>query len=487
MQNTKTMNCAWMLFGILAVLSICLSHPIQMQAQCSGSTGNPAVYAKCGTGGTIGIQGSSAYIDASVIPGTGAKTDVCARINAVLQSSTVTYPTAGAVIDARGVGSGTTQVCSISPWGGTAPTGGWRPATILLPSGVIVIPAGWTLPNETRIIGENAGPRSGTTDGVTTIQACVTGTTGCSANLSGTLITMGSSVAAYNCPSTGCIGVGVQDLWLDGNGLSVNGISNTFSEDLSYVKHVNLYQIVGTGMGLSGTSQNSGPYTDIGFSLGSSTAAAGTTCAHILSVSTRGIHGLTCTGNTSGSGTIPTSAVVLDTSNSSIEDVEIQGFGNGILVGENASAQNDVLLNIRGGTNVSKVIAIANVSGNTVSDISVIAASNGGNTSSTTIQDNRTSPASSITASTVAIYVLGNPIDASGTAFGYTRFTTAIGQPTWAVGSSTPSPTTGCTVGSLYSNTSGSGTGTSINTWYVCTPKSSNKCSSSASCWTPIG
>jgi hypothetical protein len=482
-MSGKRLTWNWMFVGTLAALGW-LSWPTRMDAQCSGNLGNTGVYANCAAGSGIGVQGSAAYIDASYVTGTASKFDVCAKINAVLKSSG--YPTAGAVIDARGVGSGTAQVCSISPWGGTAPSGGWRPATILLPSGIIVIPAGWILPNATRIIGENAGPNTSATDGVTTIQACVTSTTGCSSNLSGAMITMGSSSASYNCPSAGCIGVGVEDLWLDGQGLSINGISNTVSQELSYVKHVNLYQIIGTGLGLSGTSQNSGPYTDIGFALGAGTAAAGTTCVHISGVETRGIHGLTCVGNI-GSGTVPSSAVILDASNNSIEDAEIQGFGTGILIGQNSNAQNDVLLNIRGGLNVSTVVAITSVSGKIVSNISIMAASDGGNTSAVTIQDNRTTPASTITAPTVAMYVLGSPIDANGSPIGYTRFTTAIGQPTWGVGSSIPSPLTGCTVGSLYSNTSGSGTGTSINTWYVCTPKSTNKCSSTASCWTPIG
>src|SRR4029077_16877456 len=181
----------------------------------------------------------------------------------------------------------------------------------------------------------------------------------CAANFSGNMITMGSSVTSFNCPSAVCIGVGVEDLWLDGKGLTINGISNSVSQELSYVKHVNLYQIVGTGIAISGTSQNSGPYTDIGFSLGTAPPASTTACAHIITASTRGIHGLTCTGNLS-SGTIPTSAVLLDASNNSIEDVTVQGFKNAVLIGSNASAQDDVLLNIRGGTNVSTVVGITN-------------------------------------------------------------------------------------------------------------------------------
>lgn len=467
----------------VVVILVGLACPTRTQAQCPFSLGNTGAYASCGTG--INPKGSAAYIDASVFTRTDGKTDVCAKINAVYLSTSSPYPTAGAVIDARGVlppAATGLQVCTISPWAGTPPSGKWPPATILLPAGTIAIPSGWVLPNETRIVGENGGSSAAGTAGLTTIQACLTTTSGCpSSNFSGTMITMGNSVAINNCQSTGCIGIGVEDLWLDGKGLSVTGISNTFSTDLSYVRHVNLYQIIGVGLTVASTSQNSGPYTDVGFSLGTATAVANTVCAHITNVSTRGIHGLTCTGNV-GTGTIPSNAVVLDASNNSIEDVEIQGFGNGVLIGQNDSAQNDALLNISGGTNVSNVISITNVSGKTVSDISIVGVTNG-NGSAKTIQDARTSPATTISAPTVGLYVLGDPVDSSGSPIGYTRFTTAVGVPTWAVGGSTPSPTTGCTVGSLYSNAQGSGTN---KTWFVCLPK--NKCTpNTATCWTPIG
>jgi len=478
---TSTTKLAASSMFVLAFIVFGLTCPVHMQAQCSFSEGNTAVYAACGTG--INPQGSAAYIDASVFTGTGSKTDVCAKVNAVLLSST--YPAAGAVIDARGIlpSSGTTQACSISPWGGTPTSGTWPPATLLLPAGIIAIPAGWVLPNKTRIIGQNAGSTSSGTAGTTTIQACLTTTTGCptGSDFSGTLITMGSSATVNNCPSTGCIGIGVQDLWLDGEGLSINGIANTFSEEMSFVSHVNLYQIVGTGLGVSGTSTNSGPYSDIGFAIGSATPVADTICAHIVNVSTRGIHGLTCTGYT-GTGTIPSNAVIIDASNNTIEDVEVEGFGTAVEIGENDSAQNDAFINIVGSTNVSTVISITKVSGKNVSDISIMAASNGGG-SAQTISDARSTPSTSVTAATVAIYVLGDPVDAAGSPIGYTRFTTAVGQPTWVVGAATPSPATGCTVGSTFSNAQGSG---SDKTLFVCLPK--NKCSpTTATCWTPIG
>ena len=79
-------------------------------------------------------------------------------------------------------------------------------------------------------------------------------------------------------------------------------------------------------------------------------------CAN-FSVSTRGIHGLTCNTTVTGSN-MPLAAVLLDGSNNSIEDVQILGFKNGILVGKNAAAQNDVAPNISGNSGVTNVIHI---------------------------------------------------------------------------------------------------------------------------------
>ena len=471
----NSMRFASGLMFMMALVVAVLSSSSRAQT-CTKAAGETAVYASC-SGGT-NLQGSSAYIDTVGL--TGGTGDVCAQINTALKSA----PAAGAVIDARGVlGSGGIQLCSASPWTGTPSSGHWPPATILLPAGVIVIPGQWILPNQTRIIGHNAGPASAGGAGNTTIRACVKGVNGCTAAFSGSeMIVMGSSATVDNCASTGCTGIGIEDLWLDGQGIaSLSGLYNNFAVDLSYAKHVNLYQILGNGLWLTGTSQNSGPYTDIGFSLGSASATS-TVCVRIANVATRGVHGLTCSGSSS---TEPNYAVVLDASSTSIEDVEIQNFKTGVLVGANDPARDDALLNIQGGTNVSTVVSISGGS-NAVSDIAIVGVTNGGNSSATTISDNRTSPATNIKTATVGLYVLGDQVDASGSKLGFSRFTTDPTVPSWSVEGAKPSPLTGCTVGSLYSNSQGTGTGSNIDTWYVCLPK--NKCSpTTATCWTPIG
>jgi len=63
----------------------------------------------------------------------------------------------------------------------------------------------------------------------------------------------------------------VENLSLDGQGQAINGIANANAASSasaaasSYVKNVTLFQIVGTGLSISGNTQGSGPYTNITF------------------------------------------------------------------------------------------------------------------------------------------------------------------------------------------------------------------------------
>jgi hypothetical protein len=130
---------------------------------------------------------------------------------------------------------------------------------------------------------EETIPSSGSTPG-TTIQA--------KSGFSGTMIQFGN--ASPICPSNVCTGISVENLTLDGQGGSaVNGIANAYSQDVSYVNHVGLYQILGTGLAVSGYATNSGPYSNITFDTGGSSGLQQTVCASINGLSgTRGIHGL---------------------------------------------------------------------------------------------------------------------------------------------------------------------------------------------------
>src|SRR6202030_2492546 len=90
----------------------------------------------------------------------------------------------------------------------------------------IIISSLWILPSNTHLIGEGDGIpmySSGTlisTPG-TTIQAA--------SGFSGTMIQFGSSSPV--CPSSGCSGISVENLTLDGQGplgQTVNGIANSY-------------------------------------------------------------------------------------------------------------------------------------------------------------------------------------------------------------------------------------------------------------------
>ena len=86
-----------------------------------------------------------------------------------------------------------------------------------------------------------------------------------------------------------------------------------------------LYQILGTGLSVSGSANNSGPYSNLTFDTGAYSGQNSTVCASITGLTaTRGIHGLSCTSQALNAGT----AILLDASNNSIEDVTIAGVAH---------------------------------------------------------------------------------------------------------------------------------------------------------------
>jgi hypothetical protein len=379
------------------------------------------------------VLGSSAFIDASMF--TASAPNICGILHSILNGAS--YPLTGAVIDARGLNSGNTSMtCTTSPWAGIPSP---PPSTILLPAtgaNPIVIPSTWVLPANTRLIGEGSSIiATGLTPG-TTLQVASTFTA------PGPMIQFGSSSAC-------CSSISVENLTLDGTGGSVNGIVNQNAGDHSYVNNVGLYRILGTGLSVSGTANNSGPYSNITFDLGGYSGNSATVCASINGLSgTRGIHGLTCTSESND----PPAAVLLDSSNNSIEDVRIVGFYDGVLVGANANAQSNVLINIIGDTattGVTPVNAVHISSNHAVTDLSIMGLSNSGLSGTYTLQDDVTGP--HLADPTVGIYALGEA--ASG---GHSRFTTSPNAATWAVGTSAPPTSSTCGRGSLYSCIGGS-------------------------------
>jgi hypothetical protein len=420
----------WIFFGTLVVLLACCStSPTPAAAQ---TPGNNAVY------GASGPTGSAAFIDASAVT---QKSDICWTLYNIISATSPAY--LPAVIDARGINSGLTCAAGNTPWqhGTSYAT---APSVILLPAATITINTTWTVPANTRIVGEGAseGPY------LTILQAAST--------FSGDMIDMGAGNTTFCGASSICQGVAVEHLQVNGAGNShaVNGIVNSYSEDGSYVNDVALFNLGGIGLNILGTyAKNSGPYSNLTCDTGTSSAE----CVQIKGVSgTRGIRGLTCSGPSSYS----LAAVLLDSSNNVIKDVRILGFYDGIRIGSQANAESNALFNILGDTNGRlappvNVVHIESV-GNTVGDLSIMGLVNQG-TNSNSIKDDATTTL--LTDRTLAMYVLGKA--SSG---GYSRFTTSPNAATWAVGTS--APTNPCMRGSLYSNTNAT---SSSYVLYVCT------------------
>jgi hypothetical protein len=330
MKSATKLAPVLIFWGVVIVLVAWFSAcPPPVAAQ--GSQGQDAVY-----NSSNGIVGSSSFIDASMFA-TSADT-FCSTIYKILQPASYS----AAVIDARGFPgtTGANMTCAVgwTPWNNGA-TYLNKPSTILLPATggatptPIIISTPWILPSNTHLIGEGDGiPSSGSTPG-TTIQA--------KSGFSGSMIQFGSASASV-CPLLGsiytCTGISAENLTLDGRSQGINGITNGFAQDSSYVNHVSLFQILGTGLSVSGSANNSGPYSNITFDTGGASGLTSTVCASVNGLNgTRGIHGLSCNSETNDA----SAAVLLDASNNSIEDVRIVGFYDGIRVGKNGVAQSN--------------------------------------------------------------------------------------------------------------------------------------------------
>jgi hypothetical protein len=271
-------------------------------AAAQGSQGQNAVY-----NSSNGIVGSSAFIDASQFASTQQLPNICAVLNFILNPQNGIIRSVGEVIDARGLNSSNTSMqCATSPWAGiTNPP----PSTILLPATTaaapIVISTPWVLPSYTHLIGQG--------DAITSVSPL-----GTTIQVSGTF-SGSSSMIQFGSSSGCCTAISVENLTLDGKAKTgVSGIVNQYAGDLSYVDHVGLYRILGTGLSVSGSANKSGPYSNITFDLGGNSGTNSTTCASINGLTgTRGIHGLTCISENN----VPPAAVLLDSSNNSIEDL----------------------------------------------------------------------------------------------------------------------------------------------------------------------
>jgi hypothetical protein len=474
MRIAKTLLGGWTLFSAVAIAGWFCGSPTLVNAQ-----GDTAVYNSSST-----VTGSSAYIDASVFSG-----DICAQIHTALGN----LPSTGGLIDARGIIPKGSQPCATNPFLNVT-----VPSTVLLPPTFITIETTWTLPGGTKISGE--GPLA------TVLQAC--STTSCTSNFSG-------SVMISMC-SSACTGVSIEHLQLDArNGVTnnqnttwIDAIDNANAQDFSYVDDVILSNVGLIGLNIS--APNSGPYTKINYLAASCNGTQCPACVKIQA-QTRGLHGITCIGdksvssNCNGGNCSGFAGIFVNASNNSIEDVHLEGFWDGIEIGNTGSGStvgNTVVSNVTSGVSgAGPVINTVHICGNnpppsthfgecltpgTVSDVTILAASDispGVNNNTTSIQDDVTgtsiTPPNTSSESFVALYALGEEVGGSTTKQ-YSRFATSpsassgtsapysTAVPTWSVGSGLP-PSSCVTPGALYSNKTGAAPPASPTAVYVCT------------------
>jgi hypothetical protein len=456
MRIARKLVANWMFFATIVVLICWLAalpntaaaqnNQVGWNAVCPGTTGTT-----CGT-----PTPSSSFIDATRFNG-----DICGQIYNALVSVPSSVPAFfHPVIDARGTKASLTCTGSETPWVPTSGTAYTNPSTILLPAGTITISASWVLPSNTKLIGVGAEYTNPQGVPETSIAETPSGFAGPA------LLQMCDATTNQR-----CFGVGISNLSLIGLPrpiFPIDGIDNSNAEEGSFVEHIYMYLISGVGLKLGthptgGTSSHSGPYSDIWDEV-SGASAQTTACVTIAEgAQPRGIHGITCAAD----GT-PNAAIYLDGQNVSLEDVHVEGFVDGIVVGANGNSTSNVALNVTGASSsangpVTNVVHICKqsqhngactTSSGSVTDLSLQAISTGGSTTPITILDDLTS--TTLREPAVGLYVIGEP---NGTG-GISRFTTSPSTANWGVGSGPPG-TGPCTQGSLYSNLAN-------GTLYVC-------------------
>ena len=150
-MRAKISPCTRSLMAFVVIVGLVLVSPSRMAAQ----SGDKGVYNSNNV-----VTESTVWVDASAwwVP---TKSQPWPDLCLILQQNILTYNyntnySNGTVIDARGLAygvSGGTQIgCSVDPFGslqGPPPS-----TTILLPSGNIKIYQTWTIPNNTRLVGD---------------------------------------------------------------------------------------------------------------------------------------------------------------------------------------------------------------------------------------------------------------------------------------------------------------------------------------------
>jgi hypothetical protein len=477
------------------------------------------------TGASGHLAASSAWIDASVFCGTSsggsgsnacgvsggsAPTDVCTIINRALLTGIPSGAT-GAVIDARGVvpppGISTAQQCSGNPFAGFTNSTN-IPIEVLLPASIIGMPTSsgtWILPNNTRL------------KGVGSLTILIDPSTGnCCSGAS--MIQMGPLSSGGVCAPT--YGISVEHLKLQGSTKSGNnyiGIDNECAQASSYVDGVGMVNIPGIGLEVDTLATDSGPYTNLSITSnlnGSNCSGTSASCVD-LEAQTQGLHGLTCIGDqsTSGSAAAGHAGVMVNAGNNSIDDIHVEAYWDGIEIGDtNRAVANVIVSNTFTSTtencvgfSAGYVVNAVHICGPnaankptfgactnntsstpTVSDVAILATSNasiqgGSHTQVTSVDDDvtgtlvagcyMTTCTHNVSPIVTTVYGLGET-DAGG----YSRLATSPANnttygsdstdvPTWGVGVVSPAGTPCYTPGALYSNTMAA---SGVDSVYVC-------------------
>jgi hypothetical protein len=405
---------------------------------------------------SFGVIDASAFSSTQFTNTTGT---ICGQVNAILEwinnqeVGTVSPFQYFYTVDARGINGSNYSLTCVSgetPFASSLNNGDGM--TLLLPAQTINISTPWSIPQDVEIIG------SATTD-VTQSEATQTVIAATGAWTAGTAMIQINTTPC--CHFIWSPDIKIDNLVLDGKGQNIIGISDTTAGPGVRVNHVGLFRLAGTGLYISGAT-DSGPYTDITFDVGNTTTNAGTTCAQIInSGGTKGIHGLRCISYDTNAA----AGLRIDSSDNTIENVVVQGFQDGVLIGSQGAAQNNHLSNIVDSTSPTQYHSSVHITNtNPVTDLTIVGVNNEcmPNTSckQVTIQDDVTS--STISDTVVGTYFLGNE---NVTTAGYSRFSSTVSVssgpnvPTWLIGTVAPTNASCSSVGTLYSNTIGSGAG----------------------------
>lgn len=159
-------------------------------------------------------------------------------------------------------------------------------------------------------------------------------------------------------------GVSISNLNADCNGITGGaGIQNWLTQEESYVQDVNITNCTGISLDVeTSQAQNSGPYTNIMATAGSSIQPT-TLCAEILTgpAGIRGIHGITCTASNA---TSPLVGIDLSSPGVTIEDAHIEGYTAGIEVGQNGQTNNATIINATANGGAGPVTSLIDISSN---------------------------------------------------------------------------------------------------------------------------